>query len=323
MEKITPVLSIIVPVYNVEQYLPRCIDSILGQTFQDFELILVDDGSPDRCGEICDEYTKKDNRIIVIHQENKGVSTARNRGLDKAKGNYIMFIDPDDSLGSNDIIKKNINILKKQKEKTFVQFPQLWYYGNEKDTLIGGHYYSYKNKDEIYQGLLKGNITTVIWDKIYSKEIFSNIRFPGNLRYYEDSYCMIDIIHNVEKVIISNEGYYKYCIREGSSMQSSINSQKLQDYFEMTTRYINLALAIKNTELFRVQKFLTMKDQLAHCFPYINRNIYFSYINKLSKLTPNYQAIFLFMFKQNFRKGIKAMLIKLLGIRLYISIIKH
>ena len=90
------ILSIIVPVYNVENYLPKCIESILAQTFRDFELILVDDGSPDCCPAICDEYAAKDSRIAVIHQQNTGVSVARNAGLDRARGKYIGFVDPDD-----------------------------------------------------------------------------------------------------------------------------------------------------------------------------------------------------------------------------------
>ena len=91
-----PQLSIIVPVYNVEAYLPRCLDSILAQTFTDFEAILIDDGSPDRCGEIIDEYAKRDARIVPIHQKNGGVSKARNTGLEAARGAYIGFVDPDD-----------------------------------------------------------------------------------------------------------------------------------------------------------------------------------------------------------------------------------
>ena len=91
-----PELSIIVPIYNVEAYLPRCIDSILAQTFTDFELILIDDGSPDRCGDIMEEYAAKDSRIVTIHQENKGVSAARNAGVRIARGTYLGFVDPDD-----------------------------------------------------------------------------------------------------------------------------------------------------------------------------------------------------------------------------------
>ena len=91
-----PKISIIVPVYKVEKFLPKCIDSILSQTFTDFELILVDDGSPDNCGKICDEYAHKDDRVVVVHKLNEGVSIARNKGLDVAKGEYILFCDSDD-----------------------------------------------------------------------------------------------------------------------------------------------------------------------------------------------------------------------------------
>ena len=92
----TPKISVIVPVYKVEQYLHRCIDSILSQSFTDFELLLIDDGSPDNCGKICDEYTQKDSRVRVFHKPNGGVSSARNLGLDNAKGKWIAFIDSDD-----------------------------------------------------------------------------------------------------------------------------------------------------------------------------------------------------------------------------------
>ena len=95
-----PEISVIVPVYNVEQYLAECISSILSQTFTDFELLLVDDGSPDRCGEICDEYAGKDKRVRVFHQENAGLSCARNKGLEHASGTYIAFVDSDDYVTS-------------------------------------------------------------------------------------------------------------------------------------------------------------------------------------------------------------------------------
>lgn len=100
-------ISIIVPIYKVERYLKRCVDSILNQTFTDFELILVDDGSPDNCGRICDEYAEKDNRIYVIHKENGGLSDARNAGLDYATGQYIIFVDSDDFV-EPDLLEKPI-----------------------------------------------------------------------------------------------------------------------------------------------------------------------------------------------------------------------
>ena len=93
-----PLISIIVPVYRVEQYLPKCLDSIMTQTYRNLEIILVDDGSPDRCGEICEAYVRKDNRILVVHQENAGLSAARNIGLEIFHGEYLMFVDSDDYL---------------------------------------------------------------------------------------------------------------------------------------------------------------------------------------------------------------------------------
>lgn len=98
MKEELPLISVIVPVYNVESYIHRCIDSILNQTYVNLEIILVDDGSPDNCGQICDEYAQKDNRIIVIHQSNGGLSVARNAGLNKCTGKYIGFVDSDDCI---------------------------------------------------------------------------------------------------------------------------------------------------------------------------------------------------------------------------------
>lgn len=117
MKNINPKISIIVPVYKVEKYLNRCLESIIAQTFTDWECILIDDGSPDNCGKICDEYAKKDERFIVIHQENAGVSAARNAGLDVAKGDYISFVDSDDWVESiflevqyNDIVSRDYDV---------------------------------------------------------------------------------------------------------------------------------------------------------------------------------------------------------------------
>ena len=112
-------VSIIVPVYNVERFLPKCLDSILNQTFQNFELLLIDDGSSDNSGSICDEYAKKDSRIKVFHQENKGVSFARNLGLDYAQGKYILFVDSDDWVAS-EYLQDFIRIVDSKKETDII-----------------------------------------------------------------------------------------------------------------------------------------------------------------------------------------------------------
>lgn len=166
-------LSIIVPIYKTELYLKKCIDSILNQIFKNFELILVADGSPDRCGEICDEYAKKDNRIKVIHKKNGGQASARNEGLDIAKGNYIGFVDSDDWLEPNmyevlynEIIKSNsiisickITTSKKIKNKV------------KKIKILD-------SKEKIFDALLRENyLKWSVCNKLYKKEDIKNIRF--------------------------------------------------------------------------------------------------------------------------------------------------
>lgn len=119
----TPTLSVIVPVYNVADYLPACLDSILGQTFTDFELLLIDDGSTDRSGAICDDYARRDARIRAVHRVNAGVSAARNAGLDMARGEFITFVDSDDALGTPDTLAENLRLLTADPETDIVQFP--------------------------------------------------------------------------------------------------------------------------------------------------------------------------------------------------------
>lgn len=224
MEKITPVLSIIVPVYNVEQYLPRCIDSILGQTFQDFELILVDDGSQDRCGSICDDYANQDSRIKVIHKENEGVSIARNKGLDIACGKYITFIDSDDELGTSMTLEENVMILKTHPEYDIVQYP----IGNN---LQLSQVYTQRNN--ILEAIISTQITGYLWGKIYKAHLFSCTRLPKDISFAEDTWCLIDLVDYVHYIYISNKGSYMYRMREDSAVNTFTPRQCL-NLFQMS-----------------------------------------------------------------------------------------
>lgn len=213
-----PAISIIVPVYKVEEYLPKCIDSILAQTFADFELILVDDGSPDNCGKICDEYADKDNRIVVIHKENGGVSSARNAGLDIAKGKYIGFIDSDDYIDP-DMYETLYNNL----------------VNNNADISICGIFVCYKNVIKNYysnpiSGVFSGidafklalsgkGCAFAPYNKLYKKEILDTIRFPA-LKIGEDLFIIGDIMLKAKKVIICTDlPKYYYVQRQDSAMQ--------------------------------------------------------------------------------------------------------
>lgn len=317
-----PTLSIIVPVYNVEQYLSRCIDSILEQTFKDFELILINDGSTDKSGEICDKYQYSDERIFVIHKENNGLSSARNEGLNRAKGKFIMFIDSDDVLGTIDTIQINIEKLIRYKKKSFIQFPTLWLHKDTgKEELQKPANAIYK-KDTIYNAFFHHQITNTVWDKIYTRDIFQDIRFPIGL-YFEDSYCIVDILKATNNVITSNSGYYKYIIRKGSITQSGLTRKLIEDYFTTISRLMSLAKEHNNTDIYRVNSILKMIDKLAYGKILISKEAYTKFYSIVIKFMPEYKAIFHFMYKNNFKKGIKVLFIKILGFNIYYNLYLH
>ena len=172
-------LSIIVPVYKVESYLPRCVDSILAQTVSDLELILVDDGSPDRCGAICDEYAARDSRVRVIHKENGGLSSARNAGIDIARGQWLGFVDSDDYI-TPDCYEKLLSCARRRNvklvcagrwdvsEKTVEMTPGLC---PEKEETVSGM--------ELARRIFTwDHLDSAAWDKLYRAELFSDIRYP-------------------------------------------------------------------------------------------------------------------------------------------------
>lgn len=209
-------VSIIVPVYKVEKYLNRCIDSILKQTYTNFECILVDDGSPDNCPTICDEYAKIDSRIKVIHKTNGGLSSARNAGLEICQGKYISFIDSDDWI--SDIMietlykaiiskKADISICKFIKTSGHYEFNQKYI---QKNQII-----SY-NKEESMKLLCTGGLiyTTVCW-KLYKKSLWNNIYFPLG-KMSEDIFVQHKVFYNCSNIVFVDAILYAYYKREGS-----------------------------------------------------------------------------------------------------------
>lgn len=214
MEQTTPLVSIIVPVYKVEKYLHRCIDSILAQTYKNFELILVEDGSPDNCGKICDEYAQKDKRIIVIHQNNQGVSKARQIGIERAKGEYVIQFDSDDWIESN-YLKELYDTAKK----------------TDADLILCDIYINTRHRQEyskqgypnitaklllnaIINQRLHGSLTNKLIRTSCIKE--HNIQIPESLILSEDLYfCCALLRHNISVAYLP-KAYYHYIIHENS-----------------------------------------------------------------------------------------------------------
>ena len=212
-------VSIIVPVYQVENYIRQCVDSILAQTFTDFELILVDDGSKDQSGKICDEYAGMDERVKVIHKKNGGLSDARNRGMDQAVGNYFMFVDSDDYIAPTMVECLHKNILHEYADIAVCNF--LYFFENDREknfstnikseTLWGTEIF-YNRKNERNYG-----IWTVAWNKLYKRATFGNIRFRFG-KYHEDEFWANDIYQMNIKVITIPECLYYYRQRDNSIM---------------------------------------------------------------------------------------------------------
>ena len=238
-------LSIIVPVYNVEEYVSECIDSILAQTFTDWELILINDGSTDNSGKICDEYAQKDSRIKVIHKENGGLSSARNVGLDITKGEYITFIDSDDRIIGENVFQRLIEILSKDSEIDIVQYDVIHKWQSTEEHKRIYPFKTYYNKENILKAYLTEDIHVACWDKIFKAEIFKDIRFPlGQIS--EDIAIIPQIVENTNKLVTTNIGYYGYRYRENSITTSNYDFKKIRSAYQSCYKYLSYAYQYKS-----------------------------------------------------------------------------
>ena len=219
-----PKISVIVPVYKVEPYLRKCLDSIVNQTYRNLEIILVDDGSPDNCGAICDEYAAKDQRVRVIHKANGGLSSARNAALEIATGAYIGFVDSDDW-----IEVKMFEVLLSGLQTAGA------------DISVCGHYEEYKShrkeftwpkqlvldKERALEKLLQNDqMKNLVWDKLFCRNLFDNIRFPEG-KTFEDMAIMHWLFLQAEKVVCLPNALYHYLQRSGSIVDDASLGNRL------------------------------------------------------------------------------------------------
>lgn len=224
-------ISIIVPIYNVENYIQNCIDSILSQTYRNLEIILVDDGSPDHCPDICDQYAAMDKRVKTIHKKNGGLSDARNVGLDVASGEYIGFIDSDDFIES-DMYKSLYDALIKYKTdisvcgRYIVEDNNITSYSDNENPRIYNRYQALREivLDDFYDG-----INNFAWDKLYKKELFENIRYPVG-KSFEDIYTTYKLFSISNKVVHIKSPKYYY-VQRGDSIVGSNTAKKRYDYY--------------------------------------------------------------------------------------------
>lgn len=250
-------ISIIVPIYCVEKYLDKCIQSIVGQTYENLEIILVNDGSPDNCPQICECWAKKDSRIQVVHKINGGLSDARNVGMTVAKGKYIAFIDSDDYI-EKDMYEKMYRALQLQDaDMVICNIEKVTEFGEVIPTESPIINEVFSGKDCLYR-ILKNNswYYVTVWNKLYKKEVLDDIEFPlGKIN--EDEFVIHEILFKCTKIISLQDKLYKYVQREGSIMNAS-KKVKMMDAVEavcqrvffcqehgLTEYYQDLAMRLK------------------------------------------------------------------------------
>ena len=228
-------VSIIIPVYNAEKYLRECLDSVLTQSFDCFELLLINDGASDLSGKICDEYAEKDPRVKVLHKENGGVSFARNMGIDKASGNLIVFIDSDDFVEPNflenllsdatnsDLVIAGINKIKKDQSVTSFNFPNQLVDVSEKKIYLE----DYPLSDYGYP-----------FSKLFKKDILDrhHIRFIEDVHMFEDVLFLFEYLKFCDKIKFNDKSLYNYVIAEGESLSTKVNSFE-SEYLSFITFY--------------------------------------------------------------------------------------
>lgn len=228
-------ISVIVPIYNVEKYLPQCVESLMNQTLKDIEIILVDDGSPDCCPVICDEYAEKDKRIKVIHQKNAGVSAARNEGLKNAQGAFIGFVDPDDWVAP-EIYQSLLDAINETKADLAICG---YAYCHENGTADEKRSYKPKPMEIATQKEVMKRMSDIppsirhgVCNKLFYKSLLQDISFPNDLHSSEDVWFLTQYIQRIHSAVIVHEPLYFNRVRDGSATHGGLSIHCLADSFK-------------------------------------------------------------------------------------------
>lgn len=223
-------ISVIVPIYNVAEYLPKCIESVINQSYKNLEIILVDDGSPDRCPEICDEYAKKDKRIKAIHKKNGGLSDARNAGLEIAKGEYISFIDSDDYINEHMYEDMLSAIENADADLCICGYDRV---NDDGEICSSSHFKNaVLSQNDAFEMLVQGNVFFIVaWNKLYKRIVFDKLLFRKG-KIHEDEFIMHHVYGECNKIVTLEKAYYYYLVRETSITGVVKGNVKQLDYVE-------------------------------------------------------------------------------------------
>lgn len=270
-------ISVIVPVYNVKDYLETCVKSIVSQTYRNLEIILVDDGATDGCSEFCDEIAKTDKRILVVHKENGGLSDARNAGMDIATGEFIGFVDSDDSIEPDMFEILITNLLKYEADISCCRYTKVWEDGTEEQIGNDHNITEYFGLNALKEYLYGKTMDPFVVNKLYKSELLDPVN--GEKRRFikgilgEDNPFNIEILKNVDKVVLAGESKYRYLQkRPGAITNSSVSQKKIDSvYFWDSVRkdceenYPNLVpYALRRQALFYIGLYNTVSRQKSY-----------------------------------------------------------
>lgn len=227
-----PLISVIVPVYNVQDYLEKCFDSIKSNSYENLEIILVNDGSTDKCGEMCESFKESDSRVKVVNKPNGGLSSARNAGLEIANGDYISFIDSDDYI-AHDMMEKLV-VKAEEYNADVVQcgYCKVNESGKTLDIVSGDSFFLDDNKKILDSFFVTNKYQVVVWNKLYRKEVVKNIRFIEG-KNNEDNMFEADILPKINRVYFLNDICYMYLQRESSIMGGTFSHKKMDSFFAL------------------------------------------------------------------------------------------
>ena len=248
-------ISVIIPVYNCEKYLSACLESVLNQTYQNFEIVLVDDGSKDASGVICDQYAEKDDRICVVHQKNHGVSHARNTGMKQATGDAVSFIDSDDTL-EPDMYELLSNVmLEHGADIAHCGFCRVE--SNMRKPIYGTGTLCVQNKGQALASFLAGDLFNgALWNKLFRIEILKGVCFREELRINEDVLFCFEAFQNAEKSVFTDQAKYNYYVRENSSACFTTPSDKKRKDGLWVSEYIYKTVVGTELEAYAADRYL-------------------------------------------------------------------
>ena len=309
---IKELISVIIPIYNVEKYICKCVDSILRQSYANIEIILVDDGSPDNCGVICDEYEKKDRRVQVIHKENGGLSSARNIGLEKATGEYVVFVDSDDWIEGTYIEKLYYRLKENKADIAVPAFCLCYENGTQMVDSRISKCTDYTSEEALEIFLFNGYLTPCVASKMWKKGIWDKIRCPEG-KLFEDQFTTYKLLMNADKIVYEPKVYYYYYKRDGSIGHTAFSNRTYdlleainEEYSVITSKYPKIKASMKVARAVWKLVFVNMMitsdamelDVIKNIQKEIRKSIY-SIIK--SNFLPSIRKIELLLFCANFK----------------------